>query len=79
MGALGNPLEKTLLPAEHRDDLAGVAIVDATNWNREGPVFQLLKPPLKTPGLPPQEADLQTSPFPSSARPSFSGTRNSSR
>ena len=50
MGALGNPLEKTFLPTEHRDDLAGVAIVDATNWNREGSELQLLKPPLKTPG-----------------------------
>ena len=50
MGALGNPLEKTFLSTEHRDDLAGVAIVDATNWNREGSEFQLLKPPLKTPG-----------------------------
>ena len=50
MGALGNPLKKAFLPAEHRDDLAGVAIVDATNWNREGPELQLFKPPLKTPG-----------------------------
>ena len=50
MGALGNPLEKTFLPAEHRNNLAGVAIVDATNWNREGSALQLLQPPLKTPG-----------------------------